>query len=90
MEYLEQLVRIGAYLSDETRVRLVALLMQYSTVFGWKRTDLTCIDSQVIQHSLNVTHRCNPIKQKMRGQEAEWNMSINVEVVDLVNADILR
>nr|KAJ0199046.1 hypothetical protein LSAT_V11C600298750 [Lactuca sativa] len=71
MEYTEQLVRIGAHLSDATMMRLVAHMKQYSTVFYWKPIDLIGVDRQVIEHNLNIMPGSNPFKQNKMGQAEE-------------------
>ena len=66
------------------------LLKQYSAVFAWRPTDLTSVDRQVIEDSLDITPRSNHVIQKKRGHVEEQNRAINAEVADLVSVDILR
>ena len=71
-------------MSGEIKARLITLLKKYSAVFACKPTYLTGVDRLVIEHSLNIMPRSNPVIQKKRGLAEDPNRAINAEVANLL------
>jgi hypothetical protein len=61
----EQRVLLGSQLSDEQEKTLLRFLFNNKDVFAWSANDLSGVNRDVIEHSLNVDPSCRPRKQRL-------------------------
>lgn len=57
-----KMVKVGAYLNDEIKERLVELLCEYTNMFSWSYQDIPELDTKIIMHKLPLKQECPPIK----------------------------
>nr|GFA00232.1 reverse transcriptase domain-containing protein [Tanacetum cinerariifolium]GFA01573.1 reverse transcriptase domain-containing protein [Tanacetum cinerariifolium] len=55
-----------------------------------KPVDMTGVPRNIVEHRLNVREGCSPARQKIRGQAADRNQTIQKEVRKLVEAGIMK
>lgn len=67
-DHPEQTIQIIVDLSEETKLRLITLLKQFSNLFAWQPTYMIGVDRKVIEHSLDIVPRSPLIKQKIRSK----------------------
>ncbi|XP_071704793.1 uncharacterized protein [Rutidosis leptorrhynchoides] len=87
---LEQKIKIGGGLSDETKFKLRNILASNMDVFAWKEADMTGVSRELAEHKLNANPSLTPVSQKKRGMAPERSEWLKVEVDKLVKANILR
>ena len=78
--YPDHKVQIGARLSTELWLALIAFLTQHHDCFAWSHKDMTGIDPDVTMHRLQVDLDHPPVKQKRRKFALERNKVVNEEV----------
>ncbi|GJW43416.1 reverse transcriptase domain-containing protein [Tanacetum coccineum] len=65
-----------------------------STAHGMRKilrpADMTDVPRHIAEHRLNMREGCSPVRQKKRGQVADRNQAIQVEVGKLVEAVIIK
>ncbi|XP_071704749.1 uncharacterized protein [Rutidosis leptorrhynchoides] len=65
--YLEQKIKVGRNISENTRKQKIQLLVQCMDVFAWSENDMTGVSRHIAEHRLNVNPALKPIVQKRRG-----------------------
>ena len=86
--YLSKVFKIGSALLEKEK--MISLLSANQDVFAWKHEDMLGIDSQIIQHGLNVNPECKPVQQKRRIFAPKRNKAITEEVEKLLEAGFIR
>ncbi|GJU49591.1 reverse transcriptase domain-containing protein [Tanacetum coccineum] len=89
-KYPEQTIAIGSTLTKKGRKELCTLLGQNLDVFVWKPADMSGVPRHTVEHRLNISEGCSPVRQKKRGQASERNKAIQEEVEKLVDAGIMK
>ena len=74
-------VKIGAYLEDNVKKRLIQMLCDYVEIFAWSYKDMPGFDTDIVVHRLPMKEECPPIKQKVRGMRPEMYEKIKDEVM---------
>ncbi|XP_013673462.1 uncharacterized protein LOC106377762 [Brassica napus] len=59
-------VRVGTYLSDETKDQIIAFMKENISTFAWSTNDMKGIDPNITTHELNVDPTFKPVRQKRR------------------------
>ena len=73
-------LRIGTNLSPEFREELLQTLKDFKDVFAYSASDMQGLDPDFASHELNINEELRPIKQKLRHQGAERNVTAVEEV----------
>ena len=74
------MLRVGAYLSDHMRDKIITLLKKNVFAFAWKTDDMKGIDPKIVTHELNVDPTFEPIRHKHRKLGPERSKAVNEEV----------
>jgi hypothetical protein len=86
----EQKVLLRSQLSDEQGKTLLRFLFNNKYVFSWTTNDLCGVNSDIIEHSLNVDSSFRPRKQRLRKMSDDKAEGARNEVKRLLSADIIR
>jgi len=81
VEHLDQLVSIGASLSESFRSEVIQFLKNNKGTFAWTIEEMTGISTKVISHELNVDPTFKLVKQKRRKLGLDSVKPVNTEVV---------
>ena len=85
-----KVIKVGTGLSTVLKSKIVEFLNQNLDVFAWTHEDMTGIDSEVIEHKLNVDPTKKPVQQKRRVFAPEWNKTVMEEVEKLLIARFIQ
>ena len=55
------IVKVGANLTEQIKVGVVNLLKEYKEIFAWSHEDMPGINVNVISHHLAVNEKCKPM-----------------------------
>jgi hypothetical protein len=86
----EKKVLLGSELSDEQEKTLLRFLFNNKDVFSWTANDLCGVNSDIIEHSLNVDPSFRPRKQRLRKMSDDKAEGARNEVKRLLSADVIR
>nr|GEX41936.1 reverse transcriptase domain-containing protein [Tanacetum cinerariifolium]GEX55903.1 reverse transcriptase domain-containing protein [Tanacetum cinerariifolium] len=88
-DFPDQEITTGGTLSIKTRIKLCTLLKRNLDIFAWQPSDMTGVPRSIAEHRLNIREGYSPVRQKKRGQALKRAKAIQVEVQNLVEAEIL-
>ena len=69
---------------------LVSFLCANADVFAWKPADMTGVQREKIEHSLNVSPTAKPIKQKLHRFAPGKKEAIRVEIKQLLAVGFIK
>jgi hypothetical protein len=73
-------VVIGAHFSPEEEKELVQFINKNKDVFAWSAKDLQCVDTDIIEHTLETNEKITPKMQKLRKMSEEKVKAVEAEV----------
>jgi hypothetical protein len=83
-------VLFGSQLSDEQEKTLVKFLFNNKDVFAWTANDLCGVNTDVIEHSLNVDPAIRPRKHKLWRMSSDKAEGERNEVKRLLSDGVIR
>jgi hypothetical protein len=86
----EQKVLMGSQLSGEQEKTLLRFLFNNKDVFAWSANDLCGVNTDVIEHSLNVDPAIRPRKQKLQKMSNDKAEGARNEVKKLLSVEVIR
>jgi hypothetical protein len=86
----DQRVHLGSQLSDEQEKTLLRFLFNNKDVFAWIANDLSGVNKDVIEHSLNVDPSFRPRKQRLQKMFEDKAEGARNEVKRLLSAGVIR
>jgi hypothetical protein len=86
----EQKVLLGSQLSGEQEKTLLRILFKNTDVFAWLANNLCGVNSDVIEHSLNVYLAIRPRKEKLQKMSDDKAEGARNEVKRLLSAGVIR
>lgn len=82
--YLEQKVKVGWSLLTKGVEQVKEFLIQHKDNFAWSTLDMPRINSDVVEHKLNVDPMIVPVQQKPRRFKDEKEITIKEELAKLL------
>ncbi|XP_050875925.1 uncharacterized protein LOC127079584 [Lathyrus oleraceus] len=58
-------VRIGSYLEESVKTRLIDMLREFTDIFAWSYQDMSRLDADIVLHMLPLKEECPPVKKKL-------------------------
>jgi hypothetical protein len=86
----DQKVLLGSQLSGEQEKTLLKFLFNNKDVFAWTANDLCGVNTDVIEHSLNVDPPFRPRRQRLRKMSEDKAEGARNEVKRLLSAGVIR
>jgi hypothetical protein len=86
----EQKVLLGSQLSEEQENNLLRFLSNNKDVFALSANDLCSVNTDVIEHSLNVDPSFRPRKQRLQKMSDDKAEGARNEVKRLLSARVIR
>lgn len=80
----EGLVKICKNLSEEEKLKLIALLKEYKDVFAWRYEEMPSLDPKLVTHKLNIDPKVKSVKQPTKKYCLDIKEKIKVEVNKLL------
>jgi hypothetical protein len=86
----KQKVLLGSQLSGEQEKTLLRFMFNNKDVFAWSSNDLCGVNSDVIEHSLNVDLAIRPRKQKLQKMSDDKTKGARNKVKRLLSVGVIR
>ena len=83
-------LKIGTLITSEQRIKMIALLQEYSDVFAWSYEDMPGLDTNIIVHKIPLEECCKPVKQKLRRAHSDIWIKVKVELEKQWDAGFLE
>lgn len=73
-------VKIGAFLEDNVKTRLITMMKEYADIFAWSYQDMLGLDTDTVVHRLPLKEECSSVKHKLRRTNPDMSKKIKDEV----------
>lgn len=83
-------LKIGKQLNQVEKEELKAVLERNLDIFAWDISQITGIDSSIIEHKLCTNPAESPVKQKLRTLGPERRKAAKTEIEKLLQAEFIR
>lgn len=85
-----KIVSIGLTFTQEERVALIHLLLEFIDVFAWSYQDMPGIDREIAQHTIPIIPDSKPVKYKLRRMKPDVALKIKEEVTKQLTAGFIK
>ncbi|KAM1987104.1 hypothetical protein ACFX15_034414 [Malus domestica] len=83
-------IQISGLLETNDRAKIICLLQEFKDCFAWHYTEMSGLDSTLVEHRMPINERYKPVKQAPRRMSKEIEEKVKEEIERLEKAGFIR